>query len=62
MRTQLRTFFSAAPLAAIALGAALADLFGKIRIGSFVLGPAAATLLVANSTSAGSLEETKKPR
>lgn len=40
-------FFAAAPLAAIALAVALGYLFGKIRIGSFVLGPVAATLLVA---------------
>src|SRR5262245_9257256 len=43
----LHGFFAAAPLAAIALALALGYLFGKIRIGTFVLGPVAATLLVA---------------
>src|SRR4051794_25789327 len=47
MRSHLHTFFAAAPLAAIALSLALGYLFGKFRIGSFVLGPVAATLLVA---------------
>lgn len=47
MRAHLHTFFAAAPLAAIALAVALGYLFGKIRIGTFVLGPVAATLLVA---------------
>jgi len=36
-------FFAAAPLAEVAL-AALGYLCGKIRLGSFVLGPVAATL------------------
>jgi len=45
--TDLHKFFVAAPLAAIALSLALGYLFGKIRLGSFVLGPVAATLLVA---------------
>src|ERR1700760_2675984 len=40
-------FFAAAPLAAVALALALGYLFGKLRIGTFVLGPVAATLLVA---------------
>src|SRR6516162_2720549 len=40
-------FFAAAPLAPIALALALGYLFGKIRVGTFVLGPVAATLLVA---------------
>jgi aspartate-alanine antiporter len=47
MRNYLNTFFTAAPLAAVALAVALGYLFGKIRIGTFVLGPVAATLLVA---------------
>ena len=47
MRAYLHMFFTAAPLAAIALAVALGYLFGKIRIGTFVLGPVAATLLVA---------------
>jgi aspartate-alanine antiporter len=47
MTTYLHDFFSAVPLAALALAIALGYLFGKIRIGSFVLGPVAATLLVA---------------
>lgn len=47
MITDLHKFFVAAPLAAIALSLALGYLFGKIRLGSFVLGPVAATLLVA---------------
>lgn len=41
----LHAFFAAAPLAAIAL--ALGYLGGKLRVGTFVLGPVAATLLVA---------------
>jgi aspartate-alanine antiporter len=45
MRAYLHQFFAAAPLAAIALAVALGYLFGKIRIGTFVLGPVAATLL-----------------
>jgi AspT/YidE/YbjL antiporter-like protein len=49
MRTLLHTFFAAAPLAAIALAVALGYLCGKIRIGTFVLGPVAATLLVATA-------------
>lgn len=40
-------FFAAVPLAAIALAVALGYLFGKFRIRTFVLGPVAATLLVA---------------
>jgi aspartate-alanine antiporter len=47
MITHLHAFFAAAPLAAIALALALGYLFGKIHIGTFVLGPVAATLLVA---------------
>jgi len=47
MTTHLHAFFVAAPLAAIALALALGYLCGKIRVGSFVLGPVAATLLVA---------------
>src|SRR5262245_27675525 len=43
----LHAFFAAAPLAAIALALALGYLLGKLRIGTFVLGPVAATLLVA---------------
>lgn len=43
----LQTFFAAAPLAAIALAVALGYFCGKLRIGTFVLGPVAATLLVA---------------
>lgn len=43
----LHNFFAAAPLAAVALALALGYLFGKIHIGTFVLGPVAATLLVA---------------
>jgi putative transport protein len=43
----LHSFFAAAPLAAVALALALGYLCGKIRIGTFVLGPVAATLLVA---------------
>jgi uncharacterized transporter YbjL len=42
----LHMFFSTAPLAAIALALAMGYLFGKIRFGTFVLGPVAATLLV----------------
>jgi aspartate-alanine antiporter len=47
MLDHLHAFFSAAPLAAIALALALGYLCGKIRVGTFVLGPVAATLLVA---------------
>jgi putative transport protein len=47
MIAHLRMFFAAAPLAALALALALGYLCGKIRIGTFVLGPVAATLLVA---------------
>ncbi|HEY6307440.1 MAG TPA: aspartate-alanine antiporter [Candidatus Angelobacter sp.] len=47
MRAHLHTFFAAAPLAAIALAVALGYLCGKIRLGTFVLGPVAATLLAA---------------
>jgi aspartate-alanine antiporter len=47
MKAYLHMFFAAAPLAAVALSLALGYLFGKFRIGSFVLGPVAATLLVA---------------
>ena len=47
MSAFLHTFFEAAPLAAIALSVALGYLFGKFHVGSFVLGPVAATLLVA---------------
>src|SRR5262252_112404 len=47
MRGYLQVFFAAAPLAAIALSVALGYLFGKIHIRTFVLGPVAATLLVA---------------
>ncbi len=47
MSTYLHMFFAAAPLAAIALSVALGYLLGKLRIGTFVLGPVAATLLVA---------------
>lgn len=47
MRAYLHTFFAAAPLAAIALAVALGYLCGKLRIRTFVLGPVAATLLVA---------------
>ncbi|HEX7213552.1 MAG TPA: hypothetical protein VF578_05030 [Methylomirabilota bacterium] len=43
----LHAFFAAAPLAAIALALALGYLGGKLRVGTFVLGPVAATLLVA---------------
>lgn len=43
----LHTFVSQAPLAAVALALAVGYLLGKIRIGSFVLGPVAGTLLVA---------------
>jgi AspT/YidE/YbjL antiporter-like protein len=43
----LHSFFAAAPLAAVALALALGYLAGKIRVRSFVLGPVAATLLVA---------------
>ena len=47
MNSFLHTFFSQAPLAAVALALAAGYLFGKIRVGTFVLGPVAATLLVA---------------
>jgi aspartate-alanine antiporter len=47
MASYLHAFFAAAPLAAIALALALGYLLGKLRIGTFVLGPVAATLLVA---------------
>src|SRR5215472_5868567 len=47
MSSLLHAFFTAAPLAAIALAVALGYLCGKLRIGTFVLGPVAATLLVA---------------
>lgn len=47
MNSFLHAFFSQAPLAAVALALAAGYLLGKIRIGSFVLGPVAATLLVA---------------
>jgi aspartate-alanine antiporter len=47
MLGHLHAFFSAAPLAAIALALALGYLCGRIRVGTFVLGPVAATLLVA---------------
>jgi putative transport protein len=43
----LHAFFAAAPLAAIALALALGYLLGTLRIGTFALGPVAATLLVA---------------
>jgi len=43
----LHKFFAAVPLVAIALSLALGYWFGKIRIGTFVLGPVAATLLVS---------------
>jgi putative transport protein len=45
MTAYLHHFFAAVPLAAIAL--ALGYLCGKLRFGTFVLGPVAATLLVA---------------
>jgi len=47
MNSFLHAFFSQAPLAAVALALAAGYLLGKIRIGTFVLGPVAATLLVA---------------
>ena len=47
MTGHLHAFFAAAPLAAIALALALGYLGGKLRVGTFVLGPVAATLLVA---------------
>ena len=47
MGTYLHKFFAVAPLAAIALSVALGYLCGKLRIRTFVLGPVAATLLVA---------------
>jgi uncharacterized transporter YbjL len=49
MLSHLHAFFAAAPLAAIALALALGYLCGKLRIGTFVLGPVAATLLVATA-------------
>src|SRR5215469_18035023 len=47
MIASLHSFFAAVPLAAVALALALGYLFGKLRVGTFVLGPVAATLLVA---------------
>jgi putative transport protein len=47
MGDYLHKFFAAAPLAAIALSVALGYFCGKLRLGTFVLGPVAATLLVA---------------
>lgn len=47
MMGMIHGFFAAAPLAAVALALALGYLFGKLRMGTFVLGPVAATLLVA---------------
>jgi putative transport protein len=47
MNSFLHTFFSQAPLAAVALALAAGYLLGKLRVGTFVLGPVAATLLVA---------------
>jgi hypothetical protein len=47
MVSYIHAFFAAAPLAAVALAVALGYLAGRIRIGTFVLGPVAATLLVA---------------
>ncbi len=47
MKSHLHAFFAAAPLAAIALSVALGYLCGKIRLGKFILGPVAGTLLVA---------------
>lgn len=47
MITHLHAFFAAAPLAAVALALALGYFGGKLRVGTFVLGPVAATLLVA---------------
>jgi aspartate-alanine antiporter len=47
MKNYLHIFFAAAPLAAIALSVALGYFCGKLRLGTFVLGPVAATLLVA---------------
>jgi len=47
MISHVHAFFAAAPLAAIALAVAIGYLGGKIRFGTFVLGPVAATLLVA---------------
>ncbi len=40
----LHAFFAAAPLAAIELALALGYLVGKLRIGTFVLGPVAPTI------------------
>ncbi len=51
MVSMLHSFFAAVPLAAIALSLALGYLFGKLKIGTFVLGPVAATLLVAGLPS-----------
>ena len=42
-------FFATAPLAAIALALALGYLFGKIRFGTFVLGPVALAAKVVAS-------------
>jgi aspartate-alanine antiporter len=47
MKAFLHTFFAAAPLAAVALSVALGYLSGRIHTRTFVLGPVAATLLVA---------------
>jgi putative transport protein len=47
MTEHLHGFFSAVPLAAIALALALGYLGGRLKLGTFVLGPVAATLLVA---------------
>jgi aspartate-alanine antiporter len=47
MASYLHNFFAAAPLAAVALALALGYLFGKLRVGTFILGPVAATLLIA---------------
>jgi hypothetical protein len=46
MASYLHASFAAAALAAIALALALGYLLGKLRVGTFVLGPVAATLLV----------------
>jgi aspartate-alanine antiporter len=47
MTALLHAFFAAVPLAAIALALSLGYLLGKVRVGTFVLGPVAGTLLVA---------------
>ncbi|HET7891374.1 MAG TPA: hypothetical protein VFL34_07610, partial [Candidatus Sulfotelmatobacter sp.] len=47
MVASLHGFFAVAPLAGVALALALGYLLGKLRIGTFVLGPVAGTLLVA---------------